>query len=107
MVDIFSSLLLLPVSIVMIWYVKKPGSFLTNIFRVLGGGYSWVGYAAGGYQPDLPQLKKSVLPPYNILPSFEPSDEVKRQLNITYAQKYTASIDVSLMLKNYKYLGGM
>ncbi|MCD6064855.1 MAG: glycosyl transferase family 2, partial [Flavipsychrobacter sp.] len=106
MVDIFSSVLFLVTFLLTGWFVKKPGAFFNNIFKVLTGQHTWVGYAAGVNTNGLPALKPGILPPYNILPSFEPPYEVKQQLNTVYAQKYTPSADISLMLNNYKYLGG-
>ncbi|WP_276132309.1 glycosyltransferase family 2 protein [Polluticoccus soli] len=105
MVDIFASAGFLLLFVFIGWFVKKPGAFFGNIFTVLTGRKTWVGYAAGVSTKGLPQIKDGIIPPYNILPAFEPPYEVKQQLNTVYAQKYTPTADINLMLKNYKYLG--
>ena len=87
--------------------VKRPGAFLSNCFRVLAGKLSWVGYASAVPVNYLPPIRKGAIEPYNILAGYEPSKEVKAQINKAYAQHYTPLTDITLLLKNYKYLGGV
>ena len=107
MVDIGAALLFLLVFPFTFFMVKKPGNFLTNCFRVLIGSFTWVGYAAGVQVVNLPIVKKGVLQPYNIINGYEPSAEVKNGINMAYAQHYAPGTDIALLLKNYKYLGGV
>jgi hypothetical protein len=105
MVDIVSavaSIVLLPV---LIFLVKKPGGLLSNAVSVLAGGRTWIGYDTPA-PSNLPKIKPGILPPYNLIPSFDPGTDLKAQLNVTYAQQYKPMTDVGLILKNYKYLGG-
>ena len=69
-------------------------------------GHGW-GYSEGIQHTKLPQIRTGVLQPYNILAGYEPSDAVKSQINTAYAQHYTPLTDITLMLKNFKYLGGI
>ncbi len=55
----------------------------------------------------LPKIKKGIIPPYNILENYSPIPEVKEQLNLIYAQRYIPGTDIMLVLKNFKYLGGV
>lgn len=106
LLDIAVSLLLIGIFPASFFLIKKPGTFLANCFRVLAGKMSWVGYAEGVQTKYLPKLKTGVLLPYNILDGYEPSDEVKTQISVAYAQHYNPVTDMTLLLKNYKYLGG-
>jgi GT2 family glycosyltransferase len=107
MVDIAASLLFILFFPFPLFMVKKPGSFFARCFSVLFGKMTWVGYAAGSNQKYLPVLKKGVIAPYNILPGYSPSAAVSDQLNIAYAQHYSPVADINLLIKNYKYLGGL
>jgi O-antigen biosynthesis protein len=107
MVDVFTSLSLIILSPFIFFLMKHPGQFFANCFRVLTGARTWVGYAVPILDSHpLPGIRPGVVPPYNILENYQPNDEVKTQLNIAYAQKYTPMTDITLMLNNYKYLGG-
>ncbi len=102
--DIFSALLFIVLSPVMMLVVKNPGRFLSNCFAVLTGAKTWVGYA-GQPAAYLPAIKPGILPPYNISADIADAEIPATQLNMLYAEKYTPATDMNLLLKNYKYLG--
>ena len=104
--DIISSLLLIAFYPVLFYFVKKPGAFFINCFKVLVGQISWVGYSKEIHGNHLPRIKTGVLEPYNILTDYIPSIEVKKKINIAYAQYYGTMTDLTLLFKNFKYLGG-
>jgi len=107
LVDIGSSFIFLLLFPITAFLVKKPGAFFANCFAVLLGSKTWIGYMQERtVHNHLPSLRPAVIPPYYILDNYSPSDEVKMQLNIVYAQQYAAGTDVLLLLKNFKYLGG-
>ncbi len=105
MVDIATALILILLYPVTFFLSKQPGGFLANCFSVLFGKKTWVAYATGVPIHRLPLLKNGPLPPYNVLPGYEPSDNVKIHLNTTYAQHYTPVTDINLLLRNFRYLG--
>ncbi len=105
MIDIIAAVALLLLSPILLFMVKKPGNFIRNCFKVLAGQCTWVGYTPHPFNKYLPRIRKNILPPYNIITGYEPGEEVKNQLNIAYAQHYTAGMEVTLMLNNLKYLG--
>ncbi len=107
MLDIASAFLFIILFPFCFFLLKKPVGFLINCFRVLSGKITWIGYATGVNQKYLPAIRKGALQPYNILEDYEPSTEVKTQINITYAHSYTPVTDINLLLKNFKYLGGL
>lgn len=106
-VDVAASLLFLLVFPFTFFAIKKPGVFFARCFKVLFGKMTWVGYAPGASAKYLPALRPGAISPYNILPGYDPSAAVKDQINVAYAQHYTPVTDINLVLKNYKYLGGM
>jgi GT2 family glycosyltransferase len=105
MIDLVSATLLLLLLPITVFLVQKPVSFISNCFKVMFGKLTWTGYAPHPYNQYLPRIRKSVLPPYNLITGYNPGDEVKNQLNIAYAQQYTAGMEVTLLLNNFKYLG--
>jgi len=105
MVDIGAALLFLLFFPFSFFMIKKPGTFFVNCFKVLAGRKTWVGYSHG-FETHLPNIKQGIIPPYNIMTGYDPSNEVKAQINTGYAAHYTPLTDITLLLKNYKYLGG-
>jgi GT2 family glycosyltransferase len=102
-VDLTASALFLLLFPVTIFLVKNAGGFISNCFKVLAGACTWVGY---DYMLDyMPPIRPGILPPYNLLEGFNPNEEVKRHLNLSYAQHYNASADLNLILKNFRFLG--
>lgn len=104
MVDItiaVALLVLFPLTLVL---AKRPGKVLSNCFGVLLGQKTWVGYATGIDHDRLPAIRTGVLPPYNILPGYEPTEHVKRQINHAYAQHYTPLTDAGLVMRNFRYI---
>jgi hypothetical protein len=105
-VDILFSLVFIALFPITFFLVRRPGAFLGNCLTVLSGKKTWVGYAGNrNGNRHLPKLKAGILPPYNILGEYIPAPEVREQLDIVYAQHYSAGTDLALILKNYKYLG--
>lgn len=84
-------------------FVKNGLQFWVNCIMVLTGRNTWVGYTTSNSQ--LPAIRAGILPPYFIAADYEPSETVARQLDSIYAQQYTAGADLTLILKNFKYLG--
>lgn len=106
MVDIAASLVFIGLFPLTFFLLKRPGTYLANCFKVLFGKLTWVGYASGIKAKQLPTLRNGVVAPYNILTGYEPSAEIKLQINIAYAEHYTPLTDLNLLLKNFRFLGG-
>lgn len=105
MVDIASSLLFLLLFPAMLFLVRKPGTFFSRCFQVLFGNKTWIGYAPLPSATLLPRIRTGIMYPCNILPDYEPTDEVKANINMVYAQQYTPGTDVNLLFKNFRHLG--
>lgn len=96
-------LLSLPISI---WFVKQKKGFIQNIFRVLLGAKSWVGFSPQGQiTQNLPKIKQGVLHPIDRLKRVKSHDDTARKLNAVYARAYSTRNDVAIIGSGFKSLG--
>lgn len=100
--DLLSSLCLLLAYPVLLFRVYEPAGLLRNIFAVLSGRYTWIGYPQ---REDLPPVKAAVLPPYILQQGYTPGAKVQQLAATEYAEHYVVGIDFSLLLKNIRFLG--
>jgi GT2 family glycosyltransferase len=103
LVDAGMALLFLTLYPVLLFFVKDTFRFWVNSVRVFCGYNTWIGYA--DKRDNLPVIRRGVLPAYFIQKDYIPSAEVQLQLDTLYAQQYSAANDITLILKNFKYLG--
>lgn len=106
LVDVLFSFSVLIFSPVLFFLQKKPGTFLANIFSVLFGKKSWVGYANNGNpNAQLPSIRKGILSPTDAL-NTELSDELTiNRLNSLYAKDYRVYTDLRILWKGWRKLG--
>ena len=99
------SLFLLVFSPVFVWFFKQKFNYFKNMFQILTGRKTVVGYfPASGDSEKLPRLKPGILTPADMFET-PPADPGKiRQLNILYARDYSVSIDMEIMWKAWKKL---
>jgi O-antigen biosynthesis protein len=97
------SLLLIPLHF---FFVKKTAHFLKNCLFVLMGNKTWISYVF--HSKELPALRQGVLAPNGapITKQQTLPPENLRQLDYWYAKDYEPLPDISIILKNYRYLGG-
>jgi hypothetical protein len=99
----FGFLLLFPL---LMWTQKNPFGFVGNIFRVLFGNRSWVGYAPGkNHDMNLPKIRTGVLNPLVALPLQQHTEDIRVRLNILYAKDYKISNDLRILRKGFRSLG--
>lgn len=103
--DIFFSIVFIILFPVLALVVNRPGRLFSNCIGVLSGRLTWVGYSQP--QPSLPRIRKGVLPPYNLVKGYTPDETAADKLDSIYAQDYASDTDTRLILKNFKYLGGL
>lgn len=104
--DLFSSIFLLLLSPIFILFVEQKGNFYKNIFTVIAGKKSIVGYYPHHNNEMLPPIKKGIL---NFIDSIK-KEEIKKEvnpykLNLIYAKDYSLGLDFKILLKGFKYLG--
>jgi GT2 family glycosyltransferase len=96
--DILVSLFLLLFFWLFIWIQTKKLNFIGNIFRVLTGFYTWVGYGKIS-RDDLPEIRPSVLTPADNLPSDAGDDRVNKAF-LNYATNYRMENDLQIIYSN-------
>ncbi|MGZ3904267.1 MAG: nucleoside-diphosphate sugar epimerase/dehydratase, partial [Bacteroidia bacterium] len=100
--DLLSSIMLLALLPIVVFTQKSPAGFIKNLFLVLFGAKTWVGYEPGA-DPRLPSIKKAVLAPYAHLNITDA--EAKNKINISYSKDYNVEKDLVIILNNFRKLG--
>lgn len=103
--DLLSALFLLVTLPVSIWFVRKKGHYILNLFRVLFGDRTWVGYATSKAAQELPSVSSGVINPATGIPEGQRTDEMMQRLNVIYARDYRFIKDLSMMYRFFAYLG--
>ena len=103
--DIILCLLLILTLPLCIWFVGDKGNFLRNIFLVIRGERSWVGYHPQPATAKLPKLLRGVIDPV-VVQGLKPDPLLVQRVNITYAKDYRPWQDVKLVWKGFGMLGG-
>ncbi|MFL5753317.1 MAG: glycosyltransferase, partial [Bacteroidia bacterium] len=102
--DISLALVLLVFSPFLILIQQNKAGFLKNIFAVLFGIKSWVGYGNLSSE-ELPKLRPSVLSPADGIKQAELSEAMIKRLNLVYSKDYRLENDLGLVWKGLKRLG--
>lgn len=102
--DVFICFLLLLTSPVLVWFVQRPAIFYRNIFRVLSGSYTWVGYS-DKEQINLPKIRKGILSPSSNVGTGTLDHSTRRRLDALYAKDYKVETDLHIILKSFRQLG--
>jgi len=99
----FTILCLYPVAM---FIVKRPIGLLVNIFAVIFGCKSWVGYNPS-VESDihLPDIRKGVLTPADAFRNKEIPEEARSRLNIVYARDYRIANDFNIIIKGFRETG--
>lgn len=106
MLDILVSLVFLLGFPVFIWGVENKSGYFSNLFSVLFGFKTWVGYADdNSIENQLPKLKNGVLTPLDRLKKIIDRDDISRKLNAVYAREYSMRNDLSTIALGFKHLG--
>jgi hypothetical protein len=103
--DIAISLLMIPAGIILIFAVKNKPGFIRNLFSVLVGLNSWVGYykARGGEHPGLPVIRPGILTQADMV--FPDGSLQAEQLNLLYAKDYRIKNDLKILINCIPLLG--
>jgi len=101
--DFVFSLVLLVIGIVFCWFTKSPAAFFRNVFQVLIGNKSWVGYSQAA-QPNLPRIRPGVLSTHTMYADKKiPAED--RRLDFYYARDYTLNKDFEIVWNGWRFLG--
>ncbi len=95
-------LLSLPVNV---FLVKSPLGLIRNLFSVIIGRKSWVGYHPMPKPGKLPKIKKGILYPGDMIPGKQLDQETLNNLNNLYAKEYRLENDFNILIKGWRHLG--
>jgi len=106
LLDIFLNLVFLALSPIMIFIVKKPLNFIRNMFRILIGCRSFVGYYPLEDQlKQLPKIRKGVLNPLDSVKFQQHDIDTIKHINILYARDYNPWKDLNIIFFAIRKLG--
>lgn len=106
--DFMASIFLFVFSPVLIFYIQNPLNFFKNIFWVIIGENSWIGYAPNenlNRKQKLPKIKKGIISQLETIKDRNISPEAIERMNMLYAKDYKIYHDVKIMFNSFKYLG--
>lgn len=103
LLDFGISLLILILSPLLFFLQERKSRYFLNVFAVLLGFYSWVGYGKGT-DKSLPSIKRSVLSPDMLSAAPLDADKIKL-LNLRYAKDYRPEKDLVIIWKCIRRLG--
>ena len=103
--DFFFSIILLLLSPILLVIIKFKVKFISNLFRILSGKKSFVGYLnqSDGSKTNLPKIKPGILEPFSA--SEELTTDKKEELNLLYAKEYSFIFDFEVLVRKWKLLG--
>lgn len=97
--DLLWSVALLVVSPLLLPFIRQRQAFFRNIFAVLAGTKSWVGYSAAN-QAHLPLIRPGVVTPASLFPEDLP-EKKKEELDWVYAKDYRLLNDLKIVSKTW------
>ncbi len=104
--DLMVSLMSLALFPFLLFFVKNPGHFFANIFKVLSGKRTWVGYyPAKDNAFHLPTIKHGILTPLTSLKNPKLSPDMISNANILYARDYSVWKDLNTILISFREMG--
>lgn len=103
--DLTIALVLLIFSPLIVWIYSNKRGLVQNIFKVIVGSKTWVGFIqtnTGFKDPQLPALTRGVLTPNPTLIYNEPA--IHDKLNLLYARDYRILTDIRIILGSFRNL---
>ncbi|MFW5793722.1 MAG: glycosyltransferase [Bacteroidota bacterium] len=91
--------------VIVMFFVKNPFGLLKNIFSVIVGNKTWVGYHPLPDNKKLPKIRKSVLNPADAFKGKSFDVKTLENLNSLYAREYKLEYDINIFFKGFRSLG--
>jgi O-antigen biosynthesis protein len=90
-----------------LFFVNKKINYFKNLFQVLFGYKTWVGYSLKYNNNELPKIKTGVLNTTHILSNthVHVSDDIALNYDRLYAKNYNLKNDIDIVFKNIEKLG--
>jgi GT2 family glycosyltransferase len=103
--DVAASLFLALLSPILILFVKHRTNFFQNIFQVLVGQKTWVGYANADNIKLLPSIRNGVVSPLDAQGGKTVNPVTIQKLNFLYAKDYSIEKDLLIVMKSIRSMG--
>lgn len=105
--DVVISLSLIAILPLIILFVSSKINFIKNIFSVLLGKLSWVGYVGNidEKQEQLPKIKRGILNPLDLKTNNMEIPYSNYKINMLYAKNYKIIKDLLIIYYSYNKLG--
>jgi O-antigen biosynthesis protein len=103
LLDVIASILFMIGFPVLVFIQKRPAQFYRNVFAVLFGKRTWIGYATA--VKDLPLIRKGVVTSTSLPASLNelPIESLKKN-DEWYALNYSMTLDLQKITSSFKYL---
>lgn len=102
--DVMLSILFLAGFPLLLLFQRNMFQFCKNIFQVLLGFKTWVGYGKDTNE-HLPKLKHSVLSPADVISPKITSTELRNRMHLAYSKDYRVENDLNVVRKGLRLLG--
>jgi GT2 family glycosyltransferase len=105
--DALVSLILIILSPVLVFFIKKPVIMIKNLILVFIGKYSFIGYHGKMSEEadNLPFLKRGILSPVDAIGHDTLKKGTIEKVNLLYAKDYRVLNDFNILFKGFKNLG--
>ena len=103
LIDFIFSFLLIPSLPFHIWIFKNKKQLISNLFKVLVGRLSFVGYTKIQHVSNLrlPSIKRGILSSILMLPPSNADNETISRLNLIYAKNHSLLMDLKIIFRNF------
>lgn len=104
LLDVVVSLKMILLSPLLVWIYKDKKKFYRNMFGVLAGRLSLVGYASVQHVSTLklPKIKRGILTAAMQFDAPVTDEESISRLNLIYAKNHSLLMDIKIVMKNWK-----
>jgi hypothetical protein len=103
--DLGFSLLLIPFIPLLVLFIKPGFNLISNIFNVLAGRKTWVGYAQAENIKLLPHIKHGILSPVDAQGGKAYNPITIQKLNFLYAKDYSVEKDFLIVMRSIRSWG--
>lgn len=103
--DVAAALLFIPLAPLLLLLVQNRTDFVLNIFKVLLGEKTWVGYAPVSNTDVLPKIKPAVLTTLGKSVPSTVNEITVQKMNFLYAKEYSIEKDLGIVLRSLSLLG--
>jgi hypothetical protein len=102
--DITASLVFLITGIFLMWFQQSNRAFFNNMFKVLTGRRTMVGYETT-HDEILPEIRPGILSCIPRNRGLKPDEKRTSELNLIYARDYSVIMDIRIIFRSINKLG--